>query len=66
MCNAPCLTCDRKGCGSYHDQCEAYQNFRKQQMEKNEQLFEIRKGWRANKKASYRTPEASAFKNHMK
>lgn len=26
--SAPCVTCERKGCGSYHDECEEYQAFR--------------------------------------
>lgn len=25
--SAPCVTCERKGCGSFHDQCEKYQAF---------------------------------------
>lgn len=25
--SAPCVTCERKGCGSYHDECEEYQAF---------------------------------------
>lgn len=24
---APCKTCENKGCGSYHDECEAYQEY---------------------------------------
>lgn len=27
MRTAPCLKCERRGCGSYHDECEAYQSF---------------------------------------
>lgn len=29
MKKAPCADCERKGCGSYHDQCEAYQEYKK-------------------------------------
>ena len=25
--NCPCKDCDKKGCGSYHDQCEPYQQW---------------------------------------
>lgn len=24
----PCKDCERKGCGEYHSQCEAYKNFK--------------------------------------
>ena len=30
----PCKECDRKGCGAYHDQCEAYQEFLRLNAEK--------------------------------
>jgi len=26
--NCPCKTCDRKGCGSYHDECSLYQDWK--------------------------------------
>lgn len=26
----PCKTCDRKGCGAFHDQCETYQAWKGQ------------------------------------
>lgn len=26
----PCKTCERKGCGSYHDECEAYLKWREE------------------------------------
>lgn len=25
---APCSTCERRGCGAYHDQCELYSQYR--------------------------------------
>lgn len=25
----PCVDCEKRGCGSYHDQCEIYQEFKK-------------------------------------
>ena len=31
----PCKTCDRKGCGSFHDSCEAYQEWSAWNEEKN-------------------------------
>ena len=27
--NAPCVDCARKGCGVYHDQCEAFQEYQR-------------------------------------
>ena len=30
MLDAPCKDCPKKGCGSYHDQCPEYQEFRKE------------------------------------
>lgn len=29
MTKCPCKDCENKGCGSYHDECEPYQKFRK-------------------------------------
>lgn len=31
MTKAPCVNCERKGCGAYHDQCELYLQFRAEQ-----------------------------------
>lgn len=28
--STPCCSCSRRGCGSYHDQCEKYQQFKEQ------------------------------------
>lgn len=27
-CTSPCGTCEKKGCGAYHDKCEAYKAWR--------------------------------------
>ena len=35
----PCKDCERKGCGSYHDQCEDYQNF----VRENQRLKDARR-----------------------
>lgn len=29
----PCGACEKKGCGAYHDQCEAFQEYLKQKAE---------------------------------
>lgn len=34
--DAPCKICDKCGCGSYHDECQKYMEFRKEQLEKSE------------------------------
>lgn len=31
--NPPCATCDNKGCGIFHDECEDYQKFKREQDE---------------------------------
>jgi hypothetical protein len=39
MRNAPCLNCERRGCGSYHDECEKYKAFvEEQNILKNKRL----------------------------
>ena len=37
--NAPCKTCERKGCGSYHSECEAYQLYLKANEKDKERRF---------------------------
>ena len=29
MINCPCINCEKKGCGVYHDKCEKYQAFKR-------------------------------------
>ena len=29
MINCPCINCEKKGCGAYHDKCEKYQAFKR-------------------------------------
>ena len=28
--NAPCVDCERKGCGAYHDQCEKFKQYKEE------------------------------------
>lgn len=35
--NAPCMNCEKKGCGSYHSQCEKFKKFQ-EELEKVKQL----------------------------
>lgn len=30
---APCKTCPRRGCGAFHDECEAYKDYTAKQSE---------------------------------
>lgn len=39
---APCINCDRKGCGSYHSRCPKYQKFRKQKDKEYEKRLKLR------------------------
>lgn len=39
MINSPCGSCERKGCGAYHDICPAYTNYK---MRRNEIKFKKR------------------------
>lgn len=36
MDDCPCKNCERKGCGAYHDQCEAYLAYRAKMAEEHE------------------------------
>jgi hypothetical protein len=31
MKEAPCKNCEKRGCGNYHDKCEAYKQYKEQQ-----------------------------------
>ena len=39
---APCGNCDRKGCGSYHDICPEYLEYRKHRDEANNKSYDYR------------------------
>lgn len=36
MNKCPCHTCERKGCGAYHDECKQYQEFHQERMSEYE------------------------------
>lgn len=40
---APCKDCDKKGCGLYHTQCEAYLEFRRLKDEENRKRVYVEK-----------------------
>lgn len=43
MIQVPCKNCPAKGCGSYHDECEKYQEYQKQRMETLDNSYNARK-----------------------
>ena len=45
MINCPCINCEKKGCGVYHEECEAYKAFR---AEKEKEYEERLKNYRTN------------------
>lgn len=30
--NCPCINCERKGCGAYHDQCKKFKKYTKEKI----------------------------------
>lgn len=48
MSKSPCKDCERKGCGSYHDECKVYQEYVKNHSdskEYNKRMKEVTKRW---------------------
>ena len=65
----PCRTCERKGCGSYRDQCEKYLAFRAQKKAISEARKEHRKtdNYVYDAKMRMKTsPNLTIFKPHKK
>ena len=42
MKKAPCVDCENKGCGAYHDKCELYLAFRDEQRQLQEKKLKAR------------------------
>ena len=40
---APCKDCPKKGCGSYHSECEKYKEYQREKTEWNDKLIEYKK-----------------------
>lgn len=55
----PCVECEKRGCGTFHDQCETYLEYKKY-------LDNIRETARRSKQKpelrTYRCPEHSPFR----
>lgn len=61
--NPPCIKCEKRGCGAYHEQCEVYQKFRKERILISR---ERKKSGAATPSGKWRTCEHSPIKCHMK
>lgn len=44
----PCTQCDNRGCGAYHDKCEAYQSYKQERQKITKKLTEeaVMEGWK--------------------
>lgn len=62
--NTPCINCENSGCGSYHDQCEKYIAFRKEQDEIKKKKYADNDKWTPQR--HYRTREHSVIRCHKK
>lgn len=59
----PCKDCPRKGCGTYHDQCEQYQEYQRFRAEVNKkkadfndsESYHIQQITKSKKKSKWRT-----------
>lgn len=66
---APCMKCENRGCGTYHDVCPEYQDYKKYSEEyKAKKYAEKEKEYfmRQNRKSAPRPPENSVMKMHKK
>lgn len=59
----PCGKCERKGCGSYHDVCKEYQEW-KRDYEKSKAPREQHRDY--IKKTTYKSRTGNIFKSHKK
>lgn len=51
MINCPCINCEKKGCGAYHDKCEKFLAFKREsavEAEKRKEYEERLKNYRTN------------------
>lgn len=58
----PCKDCENKGCGSYHDRCEKYQEY-KQKIEKAREKRELEYISRIPDEARVRLPNKSGIRD---
>lgn len=66
---APCAKCEHRGCGTYHDVCPEYKQYRKEVEEyKAKKYADKEKEYfsRQNRKTAPRTPKNSVLKSHKK
>lgn len=64
--NPPCRECERKGCGTYHSECELYQAF----LVENEKEKEVRKKIKEDKynhrEWKKELPKNNVFRSHKR
>lgn len=58
---APCMECDQRGCGVYHDECPKYQEFRRQKMEEYAKRKEVSHG-----RPSFNHPYSTSIRRRQK
>lgn len=61
--NPPCIKCEKRWCGAYHEQCEVYQKFLEERILISR---ERKKSGAATPSGKWRTCEDSPIKCHMK
>lgn len=59
----PCGKCERKGCGSFHDECEAYQEW-KDECKKSKAPREEHREF--IKQSTFKSRTSGQFRNHKK
>lgn len=62
----PCLNCERRGCGSYHDICPEYKQY-KDEVAKNKQLRRNKNTGRDFiKDSTFKSRTSGQFRSHKK
>lgn len=52
----PCIDCERKGCGAYHDECKSYNNYKENKIKINKirkDMYKRTTGWEYLPKGKY-------------
>lgn len=60
---SPCKSCDRKGCGSYHDECKEYLEW-KEECKTYKKPPEYYREF--IKETTYKSRKSGQFRNHKK
>ena len=63
---SPCIDCEKKGCGSYHDICEKYRAY-KDKVEQSKQLIRSKNTGREYiKESTFKSRTSGQFRSHKK